>query len=281
MGFSYAPTDRWSLGANWEYGTLLDRQTLAETDRNAGGGSVAYGNDWLQVSTGVEYRFDKAEQPDRSHTDRTTWLFRNNVRIQVTPDGRVVGKFNHSFSDSSQGQFYDGEFTEAVVGFAYRPVQHDRLNVLTKYTYFYNMPGAEQVTLENTSARFIQRSHIASIDVSYDVTRFLTLGAKYAYRRGEVSLDRENPDFFRNDAHLYILRGDLRFLESWEASVEGRILDLPDLDERRSGALVTLYRYLGEHFKIGVGYNFTDFSDDLTDLDYDNHGWFLNLVGTL
>ncbi len=31
-------------------------------------------------------------------------------------------------------------------------------------------------------------------------------------------------------------------------------------------------RYLGEHFKVGVGYNFTDFSDDLTDLNYDSQG---------
>ena len=35
------------------------------------------------------------------------------------------------------------------------------------------------------------------------------------------------------------------------------MLDLPDLDDRRSGALVTLYRYLGDHLKVGLGYNFT------------------------
>jgi len=45
--------------------------------------------------------------------------------------------------------------------------------------------------------------------------------------------------------------------------------------------LVTIYRYLGEHFKVGVGYNFTDFSDDLTDLDYDHQGVFFNLIGAL
>ena len=48
------------------------------------------------------------------------------------------------------------------------------------------------------------------------------------------------------------------------------MLYMPDLKERRSGALVVLYRYLGEHFKVGVGYNFTDFSDDLTDLSFDS-----------
>ena len=38
---------------------------------------------------------------------------------------------------------------------------------------------------------------------------------------------------------------------------------------------------MGENFKLGAGYNFTDFSDDLTDLSYDNRGWFLNLTGVL
>ena len=45
--------------------------------------------------------------------------------------------------------------------------------------------------------------------------------------------------------------------------------------------MFTIYRYLGKHFKIGVGYNFTDYSDDLTDLDFDRHGVFFNLIGTL
>ena len=50
---------------------------------------------------------------------------------------------------------------------------------------------------------------------------------------------------------------------------------------RRSGALVAVYRYLGKHFKVGAGYNFTDFSDDLTDLSYDHQGVFINLIGSM
>jgi hypothetical protein len=281
MGMSLAPTDLWTFGANWELGTLIDRRTYAETKRRAGGGSFGYGFDTVQLSSGVEYRFDETEQPGGTWSDRTTWLFRNTLKYQVTPDARLVGKFNHSFSDSSLGQFYDGGFTEAVLGVAYRPVEHDRLNALAKYTYFFNVPTTEQITLQDTSVQFIQKSHVASLDLMYDVTANVSIGGKYAYRRGEVSLDRENRKFFGNDAHLYILRGDWRFTRNWEGSVEGRMLHLPDLGERRSGALITLYRYLGKHFKVGVGYSFTDFSDDLTDLSYDHQGLFFNLIGTL
>jgi uncharacterized repeat protein (TIGR01451 family) len=281
MGMTLSPADRWSLGANWQIGTLVDRRTHAETNRKAGGGRVGYAHDALQLASGIEYRFDETEQLDGTWSERTTWLFRNTLKYQITPDGRVVGKFNHSFSDSSLGQFYDGGYTEGVLGFAYRPVQHDRLHVLTKYTYFYNVPTTEQVTPQNTPVEFLQKSHVAALDLTYDLTANFSVGTKYAYRLGQVSLEREDPEFFDNNAHLVILRGDYRFLKDWETSVEGRMLALPDVDERRSGALVTLYRYLGEHFKVGVGYNFTDFSDDLTDLSYDHHGVFFNLIGTM
>jgi hypothetical protein len=78
-----------------------------------------------------------------------------------------------------------------------------------------------------------------------------------------------------------VLRGDYTFREHWEFLLEGRMLDMPDLNEHRLGALATISRYLGDHLKIGLGYNFTDFSDDLTDLNYDHQGVFLNLTGSM
>ena len=50
------------------------------------------------------------------------------------------------------------------------------------------------------------------------------------------------------------------------------MLDMTDLNEQRSGALVAMYRYVGKHVKIGAGYNFTDFSEDLTDLSFQQRG---------
>jgi hypothetical protein len=281
FGMSLVPTDRWNLGANWETGTLIDRQTHAEIRRNAGGIHGGYAFDAVRTSSAIEYRFDETEQLDGTWTDRTTWLFRNTLNLQWTPDWRLIGKFNHAFSESSLGEFYDGGYTEGVFAFAFRPVEHDRVNALAKYTYFYNVPNTEQISVRNDALEFIQKSHVLSLDLTYDVTSYLSVGGKYAYRLGQVSLDRENPVFFDNNAHLFILRTDLRFFKYWEATLEGRMLSLTDLGERRGGALLGIYRYLGEHFKIGVGYNFTDFSDDPTDLSYDHQGVFLSVTGTL
>ena len=280
-GISFAPTEKWNIGINTDIGTLRDTQTGAETDRVAAGLQVGFGFDKLTVSSGIEYRSDDVEQVDLSRTERTTWLFRNSFKYQLDPGSRLLGKLNHSESESSEGTFYDGGFTEAVVGYGFRPIMNDRLNALVKYTYFYNVPTTGQVTLQNASAEFIQKSHIASADVTYDISERFTIGAKYGYRLGQVSLDREDPEFFDNNASLYVVRGDYRFGKNWEVLLEGRLLDMPDLDESRSGALATVSRYFGDHVKVGLGYNFTDFSSDLTDLGFDHKGFFLNLTGTM
>jgi flagellar motor protein MotB len=280
-GINLAANERWTLGANADVGTLTDAQTGAETDRKAGGVRVGYGRDSIQLASAIEYRLDETQQLDASTFERTTWLLRNSLRYQLTPDWRVLGKLNYSVSDSTQGDFYDGGYTEAVLGYAYRPVRNDRLNALVKYTYFHNVPTTDQVTLQDTAAEFIQKSHIAAADVTYALNAAWSIGGKYAYRLGQVSLDREDPEFFDNSAQLLVLRADWKFRQGWEGLVEARSLDLSDLDQRRSGALVTVYRYFGEHFKAGVGYNFTDFSDDLTDLSYDHRGVFINMVGSM
>jgi predicted porin len=275
------PNVKWRFGFTSDIGTLQNSQTGADTDRLAGGVQVGYNTGSLQFASGIEYRSDEAEQLDLSRTERETWLFRSNFKYQLNPAARLLGKLNYSDSTSSLGTFYDGGYTEAVLGYAYRPVSNDRLNTLVKYTYFYNVPTTEQIGLQSLATTFIQKSHIAAVDVTYDVTPSVTLGGKYAYRLSQTSLDRENLQFFDNNASLYVLRGDYRFRKNWEVLLEARMLQMTDLDERRSGALAALSRYIGDHLKIGLGYNFTDFSDDLTDLSYDHHGVFLSLTGTM
>jgi flagellar motor protein MotB len=280
-GISLAPTERLNLGASTDVGTLRDAVTGAETDRRAAGFRMGYGFNALQLSSGVEYRLDETEQPDLTFNTRRTWLTRNNFKWQLNDASRLLGKLNHSESVSSLGQFYDGGYTEAVLGYALRPVRHDRLNALVKYTYMYNVPTADQLTLRSMPAEFIQKSYVGAVDLTYDLTPRWSIGGKYAHRRGELSLTRDNPEFFDNTANLYVVRTDFRFKENWEGMVEARVLEMPDLADQRAGTLVVVSRYVNPHLKVGLGYNFTDFSDDLTDLSFDHRGVFLNLNGAM
>ncbi len=279
-GVKLTPTDRLNLNASVDFGTLQDPYTLAELDRKAVSASLGYGFDRLSVASGIEFRRDVTTQATERDSKRTTWLFKNSFKFQLTPDWRIVGKLNISTSDSSLGDNYDGDYTEAVLGYAYRPVEFDRLNVLFKYTYFLNEPASEQNS--STDTNYIQRTHIAAVDAMYDLTSRWTIGGKYAYRFGQVALNRgNNPDFFDSSAHLYVIRADWHFIHRWDALVEARKLDLTDAKDSRSGVLIALYRHFGNNFKAGVGYNFCDFSDDLTDMDYRRQGVFVNLIGKL
>src|SRR6266851_3468949 len=102
-GINLTANEQWNFGGSAEFGKLRDSQTGADTDRKAAGVRVGYGFDKMQFSSGIEYRRDDAEQLDRTHTERTMWLFRNNFKFQLTPDWRVIGKLDHSVSDSSLG----------------------------------------------------------------------------------------------------------------------------------------------------------------------------------
>ncbi|MDH3720184.1 MAG: OmpA family protein [Desulfobacteraceae bacterium] len=278
-GVKLVAFDRLNLGANLDLGTLKDPYTAAKLERTALGVNAGYGFDKLKIASALEYRIDNIEQPDTSFSKRTSWLLKNSLKYQLSEDWRLIGKFNYAVSESSMGDYYNGDYTEAVLGYAYRPVQHDRLNALLKYTYFYNLPSADQVTGTNTASDYIQRSHIGSMDVMYDLTPGWTVGGKVAYRYGQVAQDRENPEFFDSRAQLYVVRADWHFIHHWDALIEGRWLDLPDAQDSRSGVLLGIYRHLGNYIKVGVGYNFSDFSDDLTQLDYKHQGLFINVIG--
>ena len=61
-------------------------------------------------------------------------------------------------------------------------MEFDRLHTLAKYTYFYNVPTTDQLTLQNVPAQFIQQSHVLALDATYDINKFFSIGGKYAYR---------------------------------------------------------------------------------------------------
>ena len=58
------------------------------------------------------------------------------------------------------------------------------------------------------------------------------------------------------------------FADTWHALAEYRYLDVDD-GGNLQGALLGLDYDINSNFRVGAGYNFSDFSDDLTDFDYE------------
>jgi hypothetical protein len=210
---------------------------------------------------------------------RETWLTNNTFGAKMNPDWRYVGRFNGQVSTSSLGDFYRGDFVEGVTGFAYRPVDNDRFNMLFKYTFFYDLPAPEQKSPAGLLAAYAQKSHVLSVDGALDINQWVTLGGKYAFRIGELRDSRTGGPWFDSEAHLLIGRLDLHIVKDWDLVAEARLLESETTKDSRIGALIGVYKHLNDNFKIGAGYNFTDYSDDLTNLNYNNKGVFVNAIG--
>ena len=278
-GVEYTPNERWNFSTRVDAGSLRENLTGAKMERAGFAVSAGYGFEAIKAASLLEYRRDQVQSSiDLTYSNRKNFLTKNSLKYQIDADGRFIGRLNYSQSKSSLGEFYDGSYTEAVMGYGYRPVSNDRLNALAKYTYFHNLPSSGQELVANTATSFIQKSHIVSVDAIYDLTRRWSVGGKFAHRIGQVSQDRVNPVFFDSTAQLYIARADWHVVRQWDLAIEGRVLSVEQAKDTRSGALVALYRQLVNNVKLGAGWNFTDFSDDLTNLSYTHYGAFINLV---
>lgn len=280
FGLDWAPNDRWTWGGKTEIGKLTD-PLVGDTKRKAVGLSFAYKVDGFKYSSGLEWRHDDTTSTLAADASRTTVLWRNTAGLQYTPDWRLLGKFNISTSSNSGGAFFDGDYHEFVMGAAYRPIDNDRWNMLLKYTNLANVPSPGQVDVNNAVADFAQRSQVFAVDAIYDVKPWLSVGGKYALRVGELKTTKVGGEWFKSRADLFILRADWHWVKEWDAVLELRNLRAREAEDARAGALVAVYRHVAEGVKFGVGYNFTNYSDDLTDLSYRSRGWFVNVLGAM
>jgi outer membrane protein OmpA-like peptidoglycan-associated protein len=274
FGVDLAPNDRWTYGGKMEAGTVSD-PLAGDLTRRAAALSMAYKLQQTRFASSLEFRHENGTAGGRD-----TWLSRTATGWQLTPDWRLQNKLNFSFSTASQGNFYDGNFVDASLGTAYRPIMNDRWNVLLQYRYYYSLPSPGQVSLNDTSLNYAQRSNVVSVDTLYDVAPWLSLGGKFAERVGELRDTRAGGDWYSSRVDLIIVRSDLHLIREWDAMLEGRRLAVHEADDARAGLLAAIYRHLNKHVKLGAGYNFTDFSDDLTDLSYRSRGPFINIMST-
>ena len=210
---------------------------------------------------------------------RDTYLMNNSLVNKLNPDWRYIAKLNGSYSAGGQTAFTQGNYLEAVTGFAYRPAKDDRLNALFKYTYFYNVPSPGQIVGAAGAGDYSQQSHVLAVDAAYDLNSYVTLGGKYALRTGLIRDNTISGPWLDSTVQLLIGRIDFHVVKEWDLTAELRTLDAFTAKDRQMGALAGVYRHLSDNFKFGIGYNFTRFSDDLTNLSSRNQGIFVNAIG--
>ena len=274
FGVDLVPDERWKFGLAIEAGRVTS--DTSDLRRSAISLSMDYARDAFKYGSALEFRRD-----NDSTDSRKNWLMRNHLVYLLNPDWRMRGKLDFALSDSRQGDVLNADYLEALLGYAYRPIDNDRFNALLEYRYLMDQAPADQFTASGQQNDFQQRSHVFLTDLIYDLTPRWSVGGKYAIRYGALRAGRGQGDWFNSTAQLGVVRLDWHVVRHWDGLIEGRVLDVSKARDRRAGTLIAVYRHFGAHIKAGIGYNFTDFSDDLTDLSYDSRGAFVNIVGKL
>jgi hypothetical protein len=274
-GVTYTPDAAWTVKMSGEVGNVYDRTSSDDIDRRAISMAIGYKDEGIDGKLKAEARNDNSEIDSK---DMQAYLIQASLGINVTQDWRAIASFDGVFSDATDDT-RKGKYAEGSMGFAYRGTTSDTWNALVKYTYLLDQPGGSQVTVDGTTSSPYQRSHIFSGDVSYQATNKLTLGAKYGIRIGELRERAAGSRWQNATVQLGILRADYHIVDEWDALLEGRALWSSTTEEADIGIVTAIYRHFGENMKVGLGYNFGRFSDDLRDLSQNDHGVFLNVIG--
>ncbi len=281
-GVTYTPDAAWTVKLGGEIGTVYDNTidpiTLLKNpdiDRRAISMAIGYKDEGIDAKLKAEARNDDSDDDAK---DMRAYLLQANLGVTMSENWRAIATYDGVFTQADDDT-REGDYAEGSIGFAYRGTTSDKLNALVKYTYLYDKPGADQVSVDGTTSSPSQRSHILSGDVSYDVSQKVTVGAKYGVRVGEIRDRVAGADWERASVHLAVLRADWHVVHEWDAMLEGRAMWSQSTNETDLGLVAAVYRHFGENMKVGVGYNFGQFSDDLRDLSQNDHGVFLNVIG--
>lgn len=268
FGLDFYPGVGWSAGFTLQQGTLVNAAG-GEVERRAAGVSAG------RTSPSTEWRSKLEWRRDSGAEQRRQWVTTNRLAHKLDDDWRVSARFNASTTDDRLVAADGARYAEAGLGIAWRPHDTTRWAWLARYSFVYDLasPGQEG------GAQADQKSHVLATEGLWRPDRTWEFAGKLAHREGRVRAGRGSGDWFDSGVSFAALQTRCTLPRQWHALAEYRWLSVKD-GGVRPGWLLAVERDLTEQLRIGLGFNFTRFSDDLTKLDYRYRGWFVNVVGT-
>lgn len=267
FGMDFYPAQGWNMGFTLSKAELTNTSG-GNVDRRAislSGGRTSPDTDWQSK---LEWRRDTgAEQ-------REQWVSTTRLTHKINDSWRIAARLNYADTDDKLNPVAGAKFIEGNVGFAYRPWNSERWGLFGRYTYLYDLATLGQLG----GADYDQRTQILSFEGVYKHDQHWEFAGKLARREGEMRMGRGTGAWLDSATTFAAAQVRYELRTQWHALAEYRWLDVRD-GGTKQGFLVGVDRDLNKNFRLGVGYNFTEFSDDLTDFDYDHKGWFLNLTG--
>ncbi|MEQ8691390.1 MAG: hypothetical protein RIC89_11210, partial [Pseudomonadales bacterium] len=325
------------LDEAWTFSSLIqasEADYLAQKyARRAWSFGATYSNENINFSSRVEAREDDSD----SHHVRQ-YVVSNALRWAPTPAHRLMAKFNGALIDDDADPLDLGRFVELDLAFAYRPIETDEVNFLTRYAFLYDVGTEGQ-----SDAPGDEKSHLVSAEGVFDLfqksvqpqlgqPRRLTqqefsLGARVAGRRGVHRIKKGVGPWYDVNLAMLSVRGTYKFalphrsrfcpanadsadaesnsgdpaqnarcephevidtlFDNFEILAEYRWLKDWEGESSNEGVLLGLFKTfesrhrnakLSNTIRVGVGYNFSGFDDNLRNTGYKADGWFVDLV---
>ncbi len=271
-GLDYSLNKVMSLTFSYQMGDLENNTTGAVTTKSAVSAGLVYTKD-----TDITASSKASLVKNKGAINTEQLLLTNSLKFKVGPSTTWFFEADYSLSeDPTAPEEALARYIEGNIGYAFRPVMNDRWNIFARYTYLYDLDSKAQ---EN--ARNDQKVHIASVEGSYDLTRRWELGARFAQKTGSERVNRDTGLWIDTTLTFAQMRARYHLIKKWDGLFEYRLVNVKESKDTQSGFLIGLDYHLGGNFKVGAGYNFTKFNDDLTNFSFDNHGWFINVVGKM
>ncbi|MFT5992360.1 MAG: putative repeat protein (TIGR01451 family), partial [Bradymonadia bacterium] len=192
---------------------------------------------------------------------------------QITEDTSWFGRFDYVVTENRTLDLVEARDVEGTLGMAWRPVDYDTVDLLARYTYLGELApyGLE------LDQRREERSHVFSIAPIIELPWNFQLIEKVAYRN--IRLDVEGMPRVNNDLWLFINRLNYHLLATVDIGAEYRFLHQTLTDDWEHGLLFEAAYILQENVRIGLGYNFTRFTEDeLGDFDRNASGVFFRVT---
>ena len=269
FGMDFYPSRGWTLGFTLQDGQLDAASGAGRVNRHAGSINAGLTDPSTSWASKLEYRRDRgAEQRDQ-------WVTTHRLSYKINESWQVAGRLNWSRTRDKVDPTNNARFNETNVGFAWRPWNSVRWTVLGKYTYLYDLASPGQT---ESDSYYDQRSSVFSLEGVYRLDTQWEFAAKLATREGEARAGRGVGGWYDNRATMLAGQARRYVFGGFSLMGEYRVLRATEGGTRK-GWLASVDYDVSKHFRMGLGYNFTDFNDDMTKLGYRYQGVFLNVVG--
>ena len=271
-GVEYQANDFLSYSTALNFGQVRD-DIDGDFERRGVSLGLRYADADMTARVLGEVRIDDADAAS-TRTDSETYIASADVAYAISASARLLFSMRAAQTNASEDPELDGQYVELTFGYALRPIEDERFNMLAMIRYLGDDYG--QTVDGVPRAGDVQNSAVASVEGNYDINERWTIGGKLGYRWTESGPNEDS--LTDNNAYLAILNARYHVVNEWDILLEARQFGAIDAGTTETGILAAVYKQVGRGTQVGVGYNFGAFSDDLTDLTADDGGAFINIV---